>query len=278
MPGTVERIAQFKWPEGSGEANADLKRSHVLEAETLRRALLDAVWRIAANGVTRDCIQYASIPESALTVALQAQVGIDAGAVTTRKLANQALTADATGRAKVASEFFTAAKFALRSITLEHMAAAVGAYRIPTGATCWFAGETAPEAWLTCDGSEKLIADYPALAAVLGTHWGVASRGPLWFKLPGQRGQFSRGWASTSTADPDKANRTGGNHVGSTQAAALKSHTHPVKAENYDSIQGGGTGQQGFLLPISSLTWTTLAMPVSETRPKNISFLKIIKT
>lgn len=285
MPGTVERISKFKWPETAGEVNADLKRSFVLDAETLRRAILDAVWRVAENGVTRECIGYAAIPESSLAVELQAVLGIAAKAVTTRKFATGVFTADVTGRAKFAAEFVTAAKFALRSIPLEKLAGAVGAYRIPVGATAWYAAETAPVGWLACDSGERLIADFPALAAHLGTRYGTASNGPLWFKLPDQRGDFSRGWSSSATADPDRATRTAsavggasGNHVGSRQAAALKQHTHPIKVTTYKA-QGGGTIQDGFpLTSPTNVTWTTQAMPVSETRPINQAFLKIIKT
>jgi microcystin-dependent protein len=39
---------------------------------------------------------------------------------------------------------------------------------VPTGVTMAFAGATAPEGFLICDGSSKLRADYPALFEVLG--------------------------------------------------------------------------------------------------------------
>jgi hypothetical protein len=45
-----------------------------------------------------------------------------------------------------------------------------------------YAGSTPPKGFLVCDGSEKEIADYPALAAHLGDDWGPST--PTTFHLP----------------------------------------------------------------------------------------------
>ena len=56
----------------------------------------------------------------------------------------------------------------------------------PIGVISAFAGATIPIGYLLCDGSEKKISSYPALAAVLGTSFGTASD-PDYFVLPDLR-------------------------------------------------------------------------------------------
>lgn len=271
MPGTVERVNRFVWPATSGETTPDLKRSFVWEAETLRRAVLDAVWRIAAGGVTRECLADRAISESKLETAVQSQVGLDDLTVTVLKFAAACLSADAAGRAKVQDGYLTAAKFADATITAGKLASAVGAYTIPAGTMLLFSGETAPAGWFECNGQEQRISDYPALAAACGTLWGTPAGGALYFKLPDFRGYFSRGWNHTASNDPDVATRVGGNHVGSTQQDAVKAHTHPY------AVRGvlGGT-IMGRYVYVSS-TQSTNSSGGGESRPINKALMKIIK-
>jgi microcystin-dependent protein len=280
MPGTIEKLARFKWPESEGEVGADLKRSYVLEAETVRRAFLDVVWRIAKDGVTRDCLGYGAIAESKLAEALVAEMDLADGTVTTRKFANGAFAT----LVKMADLFATGAKFEDGAVTLAKLATAVGAYVIPPGAQAWFGGETAPAGWLPCDGGERLIADYPDLAGACGTRWGTAPSGPLYFKLPDWRGYFSRGWADAATTDPDKLTRTGGNHVGSTQGQKFGEHGGVGVTWQHRALATSFANQDftaGALVMAYNTTpgaATVNANTGTETRPKNKAVLRIIKT
>jgi microcystin-dependent protein len=279
MPGTVERTNRFVWPAMADETNPDLKRSFVWEAETLRRAILDAVWRIAADGVTRECLADGAVPMSKFATAVQAALSLQDGAVTVLKLADGALTADATGRLKVEDLFATGAKFADGAVVAAGLAAAVGAYAIPAGTMVWFAAETVPVGWFECNGQEQRIATYPALAAACGTRWGTAAGGPLWFKLPDYRGYFDRGWAHGTTNDPDKATRVGGDHVGSEQGDAVKPHLHTVRATALN-FTGPLAGTQRYVqtaLPYGNVTPNVEQVSGVESRPKNKMLMKIIK-
>lgn len=275
MPGTVERVSRFKWPGATGEVNPNLKRSYVWEAETVRRAILDAVWRIAQNGVTRECLADGAVSESKFAAALVPDLSRQDGSVTVQKLGDGCLTADATGRLKVEDLFATGAKFADRTITAACLATAVGAYAIPAGTMLWFAGETAPYGWLECNGQEQLVSTYPALAAACGTLWGTPAGGALYFKLPDFRGYFERGWAHEATTDPDKATRAGGDHVGSTQANQVKAHTHEMHTLYF--LSGTPTAVRPYMTSTNPYVIETEMTGGQESRPKNVSLMKIVK-
>lgn len=55
------------------------------------------------------------------------------------------------------------------------------------GMICPYGGSSAPSGWLICDGTTKVIATYPALAAILGTTFG--GDGVTTFGLPDLRGR-----------------------------------------------------------------------------------------
>ena len=66
---------------------------------------------------------------------------------------------------------------------------------VPVGSLMPFAGTTAPNGYLLCDGSEVLIADYPELFAVIGYVYKAPSLliGKSTFGLPDMRGRFALG-------------------------------------------------------------------------------------
>jgi microcystin-dependent protein len=73
-----------------------------------------------------------------------------------------------------------------------------------TGQVASFAGSI-PPGWLLCDGSQKLAADYPALAAYLGTTWGSAAAGS--FTLPSLAGRTLVGVGADPSASDAVAAR-----------------------------------------------------------------------
>ncbi|HEY9105209.1 MAG TPA: phage tail protein, partial [Roseateles sp.] len=91
---------------------------------------------------------------------------------------------------------------------------------IPAGAIQAFAMAAAPAGWLVCDGGTFSSAAHPALAAALGTTWGVAPAGET--RLPNFQGEFLRGWDNGRGVDAGRA-------FASAQADAFKSHTHGGK-------------------------------------------------
>ena len=62
-------------------------------------------------------------------------------------------------------------------------------YPLPIGVMTFWCGDTngvvqPPTGWLICDGSEKLIADYPLLYNIIGNQFGVSSNPVINFLLP----------------------------------------------------------------------------------------------
>jgi microcystin-dependent protein len=90
-----------------------------------------------------------------------------------------------------------------------------------TGAVLAYAGATAPDGFLLCDGTAVSRATYAALYAIIGTIYG-AGDGSSTFNLPDIRGYFIRGLNTTSGSAPIDFGRA----LGNKQDDALKTHTH----------------------------------------------------
>lgn len=169
----------------------------------------------------------------------------------------------------------------------------------PTGSIMPFAGASTqvPAGWLLCDGKGYDGADpaYAALAAVLGGAWGGGGgscTGTCTFNVPDLRGQFLRGAALDlgASADPDINSRVPlGNGAttapGSTQAAGLKSHTHPTDGLRWfdpwrNNGYVAGTGNHVSAASPEAYGYATASAQsggVAETRPRNTSVNYIIK-
>ncbi len=128
---------------------------------------------------------------------------------------------------------------------------------VPRAAVLPYYGTNAPNGYLMCNGS-AIPAQYPELIAIVGAN------------TPDLRGQFLRGWSTTTAQDP-----SGPRNPGSTQSEEFKSHTHvgplnrngnPPATGFLGSLNIGGDGNA-----------TTLAAGGAETRPKNIAIGFIIK-
>lgn len=106
----------------------------------------------------------------------------------------------------------------------------------PPGTLIDFAGATAPQGWLMCDGSAISRTEYAALFAAIGTAHGVGD-GSTTFNLPDLRGEFRRGLDNMGTSagargkDVDGTGRS----VGQGQADAMQGHFHDFYVGNTSS-------------------------------------------
>lgn len=148
---------------------------------------------------------------------------------------------------------------------------------IPTGAVMAFAMNTAPTAWLICNGQSVSRTTYANLFAAIGTTYGGGD-GSTTFNVPDYRGVFLRGHDSGKGIDE---NRT----FGSYQIDAFKSHNHRIidtSTPNFgnDVINAfdtaNYTNQNANNPDIRAYVETTLTGG-TETRPKNYAILYCIK-
>jgi microcystin-dependent protein len=152
---------------------------------------------------------------------------------------------------------------------------------VPVGTVSAFAGAKAnvPDGYLVCDGSVYAKADYPDLAALLGTTYGdpndIGGSSITDFFVPDLRGLFIRGlntgansWSNTSSIDS-------GRTLGSGQSDELKSHLHIMK--KYNRNAGSGTGIFAMDDHGTDGSENTELTGGSETRPKNMAMVYIIK-
>lgn len=99
------------------------------------------------------------------------------------------------------------------------------------------------------------------------------------FKLMDDRGLYDSNWDHSAGMDPDAATRTDrgdgttGDHVGTYQADAFKSHTHTETNGTY----GGGTGSLPNSAGGAGQTVSTGATGGNATRPRNRSKMAIIR-
>jgi len=114
---------------------------------------------------------------------------------------------------------------------------------VPPGCMMMWPTNSAPAGWLLCDGSTKLIADYPTLAAVLGSTFNEGSAPAAGsFKLPDFKGRLPLGYNPGAT--------TYGDALGDSDMAATAAlreqrfqhtHHHTISGQVSDPtpLQGG---------------------------------------
>lgn len=96
-----------------------------------------------------------------------------------------------------------------------------------------FAGETAPDGWLLCNGTAVSRTQYASLFAVIQTKYGTGD-GSTTFNLPDLRGRFPLGVSSSHPI-------TGIGSIGGSENAIIPYHRHNVAAVT-DGITGGSHG------------------------------------
>jgi len=138
---------------------------------------------------------------------------------------------------------------------------------VSSGMVLAFAGSGVPSGWLECNGAAVSRAAYAGLFSVIGVLWGSGD-GSTTFNVPDMRGEFLRGWDNGRGID-------GGRTLASNQSDAFKSHTHSggkVGSATGCNINIGGGSDA---LPDDGQTGST---GDTETRPRNVSVMYIIKT
>lgn len=150
-----------------------------------------------------------------------------------------------------------------------------GNLRSPTfvGMVSHCAGTTPPPGWLECNGAAVSRTTYADLFAYIGTTFGSGNNTTT-FNLPDLRGEFIRGWDNGRNVDLSRS-------FGSFQGHALENHNHQF---NYTTAGGGGTLNTQTVFTTTPATNTAAiggvqssATTATETRPRNVALLPIIK-
>ena len=181
---------------------------------------------------------------------------------------------------------------------------------VPSGAVFCMAVAIVPSGYLECNGAAVSRTGYAALFAVIGTQYG-AGNGSSTFNLPDLRGEFVRGYDHGRGIDS-------GRNIATSQTADNQSHTHSINISgtaNTKSLTGGirkiseGFDANGSASGVftktqdgtNSITGSSSTSPVggvnfdgshdhtfsasgtsgshgSETRPRNIAMMYVIKT
>ena len=108
-------------------------------------------------------------------------------------------------------------------------------YLAPVGTVNMFAGSSAPEGWLICDGSAVSSATYPDLYAVIGTTYGGNESN---FNLPNMKGKVPVG-LDTGDADFNALNNTGGAKTHALTTAEMPAHNHTADPPNTSTTTNG---------------------------------------
>lgn len=152
--------------------------------------------------------------------------------------------------------------------------------RMPAGVVAMHAANAAPTGWLECSGAAVSRTTYAALFAAIGTTWGVGD-GSTTFNLPDLRGEFARGWDHGRGVDTGRAfasaqaaqtNRPTSIRSNVDAAADFDTVTIPESGESPE-FDTGGTALVGAATRTMAIT-----MSGSETRPRNVALMFIIKT
>lgn len=152
------------------------------------------------------------------------------------------------------------------------------------GTVTLYGGTTPPVGYLECNGAILSTSAYANLFLVLGYNFGGSGSN---FYLPDMRGQFARGWDHGAGVDTGRV-------FGSTQTDVFGSHSHSVNDPSHahpyvGSLPYFGNGSYAHAIDPnpagsnvantgSALTGLSInSTGGSETRPKNVALMYIIK-
>lgn len=123
------------------------------------------------------------------------------------------------------------------------------------GAIVMWGASTAPSGWLECNGQST--AGYANLIAIYGTN------------VPDLRGEFVRGWDHGKGVNP-------GRGIRSFENQDIQPHTHSYTITN--GVTGQNQGGEYSGTEPSSQGSQTGSVGTTETRPRNIALMFIVKT
>lgn len=135
---------------------------------------------------------------------------------------------------------------------------------VPPGAVIPYAGSSAPDGWLLCDGRTVSRTTYAALFAAIGTTFG-AGDGSTTFVLPDMRGNVAAG-ANSSHA---LASTTGAETITQT-VEQMPAHTHTVSnVYQYVGTSGDGGRTESTTSKIATVTTSSTGggEPMSVMQP-----------
>ena len=159
--------------------------------------------------------------------------------------------------------------------TLKASLPVLGVTGNPTGTVISFAGDTAPDGYLICDGTAVSRTIYDDLYATISTKYG-AGNGTSTFNLPDLRGEFIRGWSSAGGTQRPGVDV--GRQMGSSQDQEIQSHSHTMVtgAASTGNLRSGGGNRAGDTSSTQTNKFPT--DPDAETRPRNVAMMYCIKT
>ncbi len=147
---------------------------------------------------------------------------------------------------------------------------------VPAGTILFLSGNAAPTGYLKANGAAISRATYATLFTAIGTTYGTGD-GSTTFNLPDMRGEFPRGFDDGRGVDASRV-------LGSAQLDAFQSHNHSISPPDVwrnnaggGALSGGGTSQSvgiGVGGPTDNGNGLRTA---SETRPRNLALLAVIK-
>ena len=144
-----------------------------------------------------------------------------------------------------------------------------GGSGVPTGSVTAFAGSTAPDGWLECNGT-AIDAQYTDLIAIVGSN------------VPDLRGEFIRGWDNGRGVDNGRPNLTAQSDATAANGltATDSGHAHTYNMATSRTVSDGGVNG-AFSQSTNTNTGyanITISSNDAETRPRNVSMMYIIKT
>ena len=115
-----------------------------------------------------------------------------------------------------------------------------------------YAGETAPNGWLVCDGSEISRTEYSDLFEIIGELYGTGDNSTT-FNLPNLKGKVVVGVSSTET-EFDTLAETGGAKTVTLDTTMIPNHKHEVQL---GITEGGQTGRYAAFVEGARLAYNT---------------------